>query len=216
MIDPSLRKNLVHEDQWSRVYQPEPNFFAYESKFEEGASVTVEEISAVWDSWDGSQKMAFGKAFAHKPHINKTDEGVYEFLIARGDERVWSEIALSLTRHSNKRLVSNFLLERLCSSSEPKANFIQALYVLKDEAAISSLHELYDRLSNEIRRAQSQPDRWKICDFLRCCEAIVYLEGKESYRDEIRPFLEHPDELIRIQAQIALAGPQPEEFGISE
>jgi hypothetical protein len=216
MIDPSLKKNLVHEDQWSRVYQPQPNFLAYESKFEDGASVAVEEISALWDSWDDSQRFAFGKAFAHKTPINKTDEGIYEFLIAKGNEQIWSEIALSLTRHSNKKLVLDFLLERLRSGSESKANFIQALYVFGDKLALPRLHELHDRLSNEIKLEQSQPDNWTIYDFLKCCEAIVYLEGTESYRDEIRPFLEHPEELVRIQAQMALAGPQPEEFGIFE
>lgn len=217
MIDPSLKKNLVREDQWSRVYQPEPNFFAYESKFEEGASVTVEEISVAWDSWDGSQRLAFGKAFAHKaPPFNKTDEEVYEFRISKGDERLWSEIALSLTRHSNKNLVLDFLLERLRSNFESKANFVQALYVLGDVAACPGLHELHDRLSAEIKLAQGDPDHWTIYDFLKCCEALAYLEKAERYRDAIRPFLEHSAELVRIQAQMALAGPQPEEFGIFE
>ncbi len=31
---------------------------------------------------------------------------------------------------------------------------------------------------------------------------------------EIRPFLKHSDEVVRIHAQMALDGPQPEELGI--
>lgn len=212
MIHPSLRKNLVREDQWSRVYQPEPNFFAYESKFEDGASVTVSEISAMWDSWDESQRLGFAKAFAHKSPLNKEDEEVYEFLMAKGDEKVGSEIALSLTRHSDKKQVLNFLLDRLVTGTEPKANFIQALYVLRDGAALSRLHELHGRLSGEIKRQQGGLDHWVICDYLKCCEALAFLEKAERYSEEIRPFLNHPDRAIRAQAEMAFAGPQPEEF----
>jgi hypothetical protein len=212
MIHPSLRKNLVREDQWSRVYQPEPNFFAYESKFEDGASVSVGEISAIWDSWDESQRLGFAKAFARKSPLNKEDEAVYEFLIAKGDEKVWSEIALTLTRHSDKKQVLDFLLDRLVTGTEPKANFIQALYVLRDGAALSRLHELHGRLSGEMKRQQAELDHWVVFDYLKCCEALAFLENEERYREEIRPFLNHPDRVIRAQAEMAFAGPQPEEF----
>lgn len=212
MIHPSLRKNLVREDQWSRVYQPEPNFFAYESKFEDGASITVGEISALWDSLDESQRLGFAKAFAQKSPLNEEDEEVHEFLMVKGDEKVWSEIALSLTRHSDKKKVLNFLLDRLATGTEPKANFIQALYVLRDGAALSRLHDLHGRLSGKIKLQQAEPDHWVVFDYFKCCEALAFLENEERYREEIRPFLSHPDRVIRAQAEMAFAGPQPEEF----
>lgn len=212
MIHPSLRKNLVREDQWSRVYQPEPNFFAYESKFEDGASITVGEISALWDSLDASQRLGFAKAFAHKSPLNEEDEEVHKFLMVKGGEKVWSEIALSLTRHSDKKQVLNFLLDRLVTGTEPKANFIQALYVLRDGAALPRLHDLHGRLLAEIKRQQAELDHWVVFDYLKCCEALAFLEHEERYREEIRPFLNHPDRVIRAQAEMAFAGPQPEEF----
>jgi hypothetical protein len=193
------------------VYQPEPNLFAYESKFEDGASVSVSEISAIWDSWDQSERLGFAKAFAHKSPLNNEDEGVYKFLLAAGEEKIWSEIALSLTRHSDKKLVLNFLLDRLVTGTEPKANFIQALYVLRDGAAVSRLRDLHGRLSGEIKR-QPELDHWVVFDYLKCCEALAFLENEERYREEIRPFLNHPDRAIRAQAEMAFAGPQPEEF----
>ena len=214
MIDPSLKKKLVHEDRWSRTYQAAEDFYAFESKFEaDGLSVSVEELSVGWDSWGKGERLSFANAYRSKTQFLESDEKVLEFLMAKGDEPVWSTVALCLTRHSNKKMVLDFLLERLRSGSEPKSNFIQALYVLGDAAAIPNLHELHGRLSQKTKQAQGELDRWTIYDFLKCCEALAYLEKMEGYREEIRRFLDHPDELVRIQAQMALAGPQPEEFG---
>jgi hypothetical protein len=92
-----------------------------------------------------------------------------KFLMANGDEKIWSEIALSLTRRSDKKLVLSFLLDRLVTGTEPKANFIQALYVLRDGAALSRLHDLHGRLSGEIKREQSELDHWVVFDYLKCC-----------------------------------------------
>jgi hypothetical protein len=215
MINPSLRKKLVHEDRWSRVFEVEPNLFAYESKFEaDEVSVSVDKLRQEWPSWNDSEKLSFARAFRQKQQVAKGDEELLEFLMAEGNEPVWSTMALFLTRYSNRRVILGFLLKRLCSGTEPKANFIQALYVLGDAAALPSLHELHDRLTLETESVEVQEDRWKICDLLKCCEALAYLEKTERYQDEIRRFLAHSDESIRIQAQIALAGPQPEEIDI--
>jgi len=214
MIHPSLRKKLVREGRWSRVFEVEPNFFAYESKFEaDGLSISVDELSADWNSWEDLEKLDFANAFRSKVEITNSDEKVLEFLMGKGDERVWSTMALCLTRHSNKAMTLDFLLERLNTGSEPKSNFIQALYVLGDPAAVPRLLELHDRLSEQVKETQGTADRWIVYDFLKCCEALVYFGGVELYQDEIRPFLDNPDERIRNHAQRALAGPQPEEFG---
>jgi hypothetical protein len=215
MINPALRKKLVHEDRWSRVFEVEPNFFAYESKFEaDEVPVSVEQLREEWLSWNDSEKLNFARAFRQKRQIAERDEKILEFLMTEGDEPLWSTIALCLTRHSDRKVILSFLLERLGSGTEPKANFIQALYVLGDIAALPSLHELHDRLAEETEHAEGREDRRKIADLLKCCEALAYLEKSERYKDQIRRFLEHPDESIRVQAQLALAGPQPEEFDI--
>lgn len=213
MIHPSLRQKLVHEGRWSRVFEVEAGFFAYESKFEaDGLSISIAELTTEWDSWDGSERIDFANAFSQKPQISKSDEDVLEFLVEKGDEPIWSTMALVLTKHSNKKMVMNFLLERLGSGSEPKANFIQALYVLGDSAAVPGLVVLHDRLREQLKNAHPHADSWVVIDFLKCCEALVYLEGTEHYRHEIQSFLTHPDQRIREGAKAALAGPQPEEF----
>jgi hypothetical protein len=218
MINPSLRRKLVHEDRWSRVFEVEPNFFAYESKLDaDDVSVSVEELRREWPSWGDSEKLSFASAFRQKRQIAKRDEEILEFLMAEGNEAVWSTIALCLTRHSDQKVILNFLLERLRSGTEAKANFIQALYVLGDLAALPALHRLHDGLSERVKAPPGGDiDEWTVNDFLRCCEALAYLEKDERYQDEIRPFLNHPDPFVRLHAQNALAGPQPEEFGAAE
>jgi hypothetical protein len=213
VLHESLRKNLVRETKWSRTYQPQPGFLAFESKFEaDGLTVSVEDLSSQWDSWSESDRLDFANAFIQKAHVTRTDEEAMDFLVAKGDEQVWSTIALYLTRHSNKGMVLDFLLERLVTPLGPKGNFIQALYVLGDKRAVPTLHQLHDRLSEQVRSPQGEADRWTVYDFLICCEALVYFGGSHRYQDEIRSFLMHPDERIRNQAQHALEGPQPEEF----
>jgi hypothetical protein len=217
MINPSLRKKLVHEDKWSRVFEVEPNSFAYESKFEtQEALASVEQLRQEWSSWSDSEKLNFASAFRQKRQITSEDKRIFEFLMVEGGEPVWSTIALSLIRHSDQNVILNFLLERLRTGTEPKANFIQALYVLGDTAALPSLHQLHDRIVTEMKTAKGKEDRWKIVDHLRCCEALAYLEKSDRYQDEIRPFLKHFDEAIRAQAKMALAGPQPEEFDVRQ
>jgi hypothetical protein len=215
MMDPTLKKKLIHEDKWSRIYEAGENFYASESKFEaDGLSVSVEELNSSWTSWDVSEKLSFVNAYRSKPLFVESDEKILEFLIARGDEPIWSTIASSLSlHHSNKKMVLDFLLERLKTGSEPKSNFIQALRILGDVAALPILHHLHDQLSTRIKTAsQDHIDHWTVNDFLRCCEALAYLEKEDRYKEEIRRFLAHPDELVRIHAQNALAGPEPEEF----
>jgi hypothetical protein len=215
MIDPSLKKKLVHEDKWSRTYEAGENFYASESKFEaDGLSISVEDLSSVWHAWNDSERQGFVNAYRSKARFDESDQKILDFLMANGDERVWSTISSPLSlHHQNKKTVLEFLLERLQTGSEPKSNFIQALYVLGDVAALPGLHDLHDRLLDEIKQAHGEPDTWTIRDFLTCCEALAHLEKTDHYREEIRSYLRHPDQMIRIKAEMALAGPQPEEFG---
>jgi HEAT repeat protein len=132
--------------------------------------------------------------------------------MTNGDDIICSTIALRVARYPKRKIALKFLLEVLERGSEPKANFIQALYVLGDSAAVPELHALHDRLAGEILEKKDQIDRWTVIDFLVCCEALGHLEGAEAYKDEIRKFLQHSDVGIRSRAEMALAGPQPEEF----
>src|SRR2546425_1264460 len=192
------RKNLVRETMWSRTYQVGKKAFAYESKFKAGGlSISVGELTPMWDSWGDSGKLDFASAFSKKVDIAGRDEKVLEFLMARGDERVLSTIALCLTRHSDRKMVLNFLLERLRSGSEPKGNFIQALAMLGDLEAVAGIREVYGQVSTEINRRGADADKWLILDFVVCCSALSRLEDSPSYREQIKPFLNHPNEAVR-------------------
>lgn len=210
MIHSSLRRKLVHETKWSRTYEVEPGYYAYESKFEaDDLSVALSEVSSGWDSWTDTEKLDFAKAFEAKTLITVPDEQVLEFLMTHGDERVLSSIAICLTRHPNKAIVLHFLLAQLESGSEPKANFLQALNMLGDRAAVPSIKALHDHLAVELKRAGKDPNGFLITDFFASCAAIDRLEGTTTYRAEIEPFLSHPNGSIGAMAKLWIAGGPP-------
>ena len=215
MIDPALRKKLVREDRWSRIFEVAPNSYAYESKLKDGETVvSAEELRADWLAWSAAQRLEFAQAFQQRQRLTPEDERILEFLMSNGDDRIWSTIALVLVHHSNRRLVVEFLVEKLLSTAEPRANLIQALYVIGDRSTLPVLRQMHDRLSREVSSDERTDDAMKIVDFLTACKALAYLEKSARYESQIRSFLAHPDEIIRIQAQLALEGPQPEEFGV--
>jgi hypothetical protein len=212
MIHESLRRKLVHETAWSRTFEVEPGFHAYESKFEaDGISVNVQDVTAKWESWDMNEKLDFAKAFQAKRDFSQSDEQVLDLLMEKGDDRVRATIALSLTRHSDKVRVLRFLSERATNQQEGRGNFIQALYVLGDRNAVPGLRKLHDKLQKHLSE-HGRSDLGLVFSFLTCCEALAALDSPAPYNDEIRLFLDDANELIRLHAERALAGPQPEEF----
>lgn len=213
MFDPSLKKKLVNETAWSRTYEIEPGYFAYESKLEsDNLSISLSELVSAWDSWSDDQKLDFAKAFQAKVRLTVADEEVLEFLMTNGNEQVHSTIALRVARYPQKENALRFLLKELERGPEPKANIIQALYVLGDSAAVPELLVLHNALAREIKEKKERINRWTVIDFLICCEALGYLEGTKAYQEEIREFIGHSDLGVRSRAEMALAGPQPEEF----
>lgn len=198
---------LIRESKWSRVYEVAPNHQLFESKFQkDGLAVSLEELRGSWKTWTGSEKLDFATAYLSKPEITSEDERILDFLMEQLDERVWMTIAILLPRHSNKKKVLRFLLERLKTSSEPKANFLEGIVALGDPEAIPSLRELHDRLRAEIRVAPPASRRWAIYDFMWCCSALMKFAVEGQYEAEIRSFLNHPDERVQLKAQAVLHG----------
>ena len=209
MIHSSLRRKLVHETKWSRTYEVQPGYYAYESKFEsDGFSVELSEVSSGWNSWSESEKLDFAKAFQEKASITAADEHVLEFLMGHGDESVLSSIAICLTRLSSKAKIIPFLLARLESGSEPKANYLQALGMLGDRVAIPSIKALHDHLMANIERSGGEPNEWMVLDFFAACMTLDKLDGTTNYRADIEPFLTHAGS-IGAMAKMWIAGGPP-------
>jgi len=210
MIHSSLRRKLVHETKWSRTYEVEPGYYAYESKFEaDDLSVDLSDVSSGWDSWSESEKLDFAKAFQEKARMTAGDEQVLEFLMRHGDASVLSSIANCLTRHPDKAILLPFLLAQLESGSEPKANFLQALGTLGDRSAVPSIEAFHNRLGADIKRAGKELNEWLVLDFFASCAALDKLEGTTIHRDDIKPFLSHPTESIAALAKMWIDGGPP-------
>ena len=203
-MDP-LRKRLLKEDKWSRIYETEREFVFYESKFQaDGLSISVGELTSEWQSWSASERLCFAQAFNRKPEIRKEDEEVLEFLMRNEDEQIWASITIALPKHSNKKMILNFLLERLASGSEAKANSVHALGILGDPTAVPALRELHARLSLEIKAAGETEDPGPITELISCCQALVRLESSKDHEREIESFLTHSDKRVRGWAEYLL------------
>ena len=127
--------------------------------------------------------------FSMKPEITAEDEEILEFMMLSTDERVLSSIACCLTRHSNKEMVLRFLVDRLSTGSEPKANFLAGLGMLAEGNAVRPVKALHDRLAVEINRDASMAGEEMVRDFLMSCAVLNKLEVSTSHRSEIESFL---------------------------
>jgi len=203
-------KKVLEEERWSRIYEGENGVPVNVSKFvTDDIAISMDEIMAEWNSWSATEKVGFTHAFSQKPQFSVEDVKVLDFLMGVDDERVWCSIAYGLTRHPQKRRVLDFLIDRLKSGSEPKANYVHALGALAAPQAVPPLKDLHDRLSRGIVGPGVEADPTLIRDFIVCCSSLAKLEGSSAYRDEIRPFLDHPNKYIRAFARIYLEGGPP-------
>lgn len=200
-----LGKKMIREDRWFKVFEMQANVNARVSKFMTlEAHIREADLKDEWASWGESERLTFAQAFSVKPEITQEDENILEFMMHSTDERVWSSIASCLTRHSNKKLVRPFLIDRLSIGSESKANFLQALSLLGDRQAVPAIKTFHDRLAAEVSRDGA--DEWLITDFVVSCSVLNKLEDTTVYRREIEPFLSHPKEQIRKSSQIWFDG----------
>jgi len=205
-----IGKKLLREDRWFKYYEMQPGISARVSKFLTlEVEVKESDLRREWESWNDSERIMFAQAFCAKPEIGSEEEAILEFMMSSKEDAVLSSIAICLTRHSNKAMVLPFLVAQLESKAQPKANFLQALNMLGDRAAIPSVKALHNRLAVELKRAGKEPNGFLITDFFASCAAIDKLEGTTTYRAEIEPFLSHPNGSIGAMAKLWIAGGPP-------
>jgi hypothetical protein len=204
-------RKLVKEDRWSRIFEEESNNLTIESKFDtDGLSISSGDLEKDWKGWDQAERISFVGAFTGKPQFSIEDESILEFLMRNGNSQTWLMLALSLRFHSNKQMVIEFLMEQMKSDFRPKANFEQALGVIGDQSAIPVLLSEYD--SDRVAIASSQnspPDTDLIIDYLCCCSALLTLGAPGDYVNEIRKYIEHPDQAVRQSAIRRLGAKEP-------
>lgn len=205
--DWSTRK-VLSEDRWTRVYETEDGPVNVSKFVTDETQLSESLVKQQWDSWAESEKIAFAHAFSQKPTFSLEDERILGFLIDVGSERVWASVAGGLPRHSDRNRILKFLMDRLKSGSEPKANYASALAALGDLRAVPALEDLHGQLASAIS-SRSTTDNSVILDFVLCCFALAKLKTSDAYRKQIEQFLTHPDQGIRSLAMIYLTGGPP-------
>jgi hypothetical protein len=198
-------KKILKEDRWSRLYETDRYPFVYESKFRtDGISISTDQLTKEWGSWSVSERLSFANAFREKLEITAEDETILEFLMANGDDRVRTTIATSLTRHSNKDAVLEFLIQQLECDLEMAANYLQALTILGNPKALPAIRSCHTQMLAKIEEPRGDPDHSLIVSFLSCCATLWKMDGGPAYRDIIRSYLNHADEPIRNFAKACL------------
>jgi hypothetical protein len=203
-------KKVLQEEEWSRIYELDDGTPIRVSKFlTDQIEISAEEFKKGWLAWSESQQLAFVRAFGRKLSYSREDERLLDFLMNADNERILESIAISLTRHSDKERICDFLIHCLHAGSGPKANYAHALGMLGDSRAIPSLRDLHNRLAENIRDKHDDADEGAVLDFVSCCSALRKIEGSSIYEDEIRSFLDHPSQVIRNFAKVFLEGGPP-------
>ncbi len=205
------RRKLVNEDRWSRTYQIGAHE-VYESKFTTGtAFISFRELSKEWATWTEQERLRFVLAFRAKSQLYPEDEKIIEFLLSQGDQHIWVNLAICLTRHSNKEMAFQFLLQQAKSAERDRRSFFHALALLGDKRALPTLRSFYLKNLKHVQDANAQLDD-DARDFLMSCVALWKLTGEEDYLVQLGLLRSHPSLDIRKQATLLLDiwQPQPE------
>jgi hypothetical protein len=192
---------VVEEGRWSRTCRLDDGT-VYVSKFlSDGLVVDLETIKAEWDTWSESERLDFVQAYLDKPDASAEDEKILLFLMERGGERVWANMASLLPWLSDRERALGFLCERLGSdSSEPKGGFVRALEVIGGTRALSALEEFHDVTRSDLSTVDGADAAGLIIDFMYCCSALVKVKGREPHLHEIEAFLSDERDLVRLVA----------------
>ena len=163
-------------------------------------SISVEEIRSRWQSWNSDQQLEFAGAFAAKGDLTDKDVGVLDFLMERGDNRVWSAIALLIALHPDRKRALEFLVARINEEIGPLANYYQALEKIGDVRCVSVLKRVllhhYEQ-TKLISAPLSRENRFVYLDYLSCAAALFILTGGHHYKEMITEMESHSDEEIR-------------------
>jgi hypothetical protein len=197
---------LIKETEWMRVYEMGPTHLSYESKFlKDEVQMSGDSFLARWPSMTKQERLEFVLAYGAKGDFTSDDERNINLIMRDGDDHIWSSLALFMLRHPQQRRVLAFFRERLQTELENPFNYMQALGLARDLAAVPILRRYFDELRTAVEteeRTEGWPNpAWR---FLNCCEALWKITDLEEYAREIRKYLEHPDSRVRRQAENAL------------
>jgi|SRR5579864_183559 len=189
------RGRSVRESDWIRVDQIRENVWRLKPKSVE-SGIDPSQFEKIWPELSRCDKLDLCAAYAAKAQLSKQDEKILDFVIANGDDVVWSSIASVLTRHTDRQRISAFLRNRIEEQEPPLANFFQAAEILKDTEAIPQLKKKYLQYQ-EAGVTSQYGDRVSCIDLLSCSRALWTLTHSAEFGHTIEQFLDARDEIVR-------------------
>jgi hypothetical protein len=200
------RRELLSDTRWARTYRLGPEHTYFESKFlADGLQVPADRVADEWPSFSVDERHEFALAFGCKGSYTTEDEKILDLLMLRGDETVWTNIALALARHANREIVLSFLLQRIQDRQGAVANYFQALEEINDKSVIPALQLEYQSARERVLNGTSSES--ECLAFLALCRALWKLSGESTFEQVIRELSSHPLELVRKRARGLLSAP---------
>ena len=200
-----MKKELVRESRWEKVYRTGANTWTHQSKFlDPRFELKASDFEAIWPRMTQEERTEFCVAYRAKPAFTTEDEQILNVIMQTGNDVVWNSVASMLPRHPDRSRVLAFIRDRLQRQSPPLANFYSAIETLHDVGSLPVLRRKYGQYQSESKVTAETSDRVLCLDFLTCCRALWKLGGGAEYRQTIESFVSARDEFARNYAKVLL------------
>ena len=178
-----------------------------------GFQIDPEDIRTHWVSFDSDARRDIVSTFWNKREWISADNEIIDFIIQNGNDDLWELCALAFLRHPDRDRMASFLINRLRhyrNNNEP-LNYIQVLGYLKDKRAVPAIRPFYEkyRAALQLETVIGVPNDVVFGPipyhaYFTACGALYNIEGTSEYEDDIRKYLDHPNEQVRYWAKYQL------------
>jgi hypothetical protein len=186
-------RTLVRESEWMRVFKVQnEKTYVYESKFlVDDLHIPLPTIRTKWPELTLDERVEFASAFGSQPPRDNEDQQILDFLMEVGPEDVWRAIAKLLPSHPDREYALQFLLERTQQASGPRANYYQALELLRRPESVPMLRRQYDEYQKLVAGKAVEGDQLDVwIDYLQCSKSLWSLTHDPAYRITLKNGLE--------------------------
>jgi hypothetical protein len=180
-------KKLVKESEWTRVFKiGDQEKYLYESKFlMDDLHVSSTTLKQRWPSLSLNEKVEFSTSFSSQPPRDAEDSEILQFLMEKGPQEVWRNIAILLPFHPRPDEARTFLLMCLNQDPQSRANYYQAIALLNDTNTVPALRSQFEEYQAKLASNPSQNSEfWS--DYIQCTNALWTLTRDSMFFSTIK------------------------------
>ena len=182
-------KKLLRESEWMRVFKIEnEEKFIYESKFLfDDLRISLLDIQRKWPELSLSEKIEFSTAFGSQPPRDSDDQAILRFLMQSGPREVWRNITILIPFLTDTDEGSRFLIEGLQGENDSRANYYQAIELIRGTQAIPILRRHFEEFQTILARKEEESvDVGIWSDYLQCTRTLFVLTQDAIYLSALR------------------------------